>query len=289
MKRTFLLISFTLLTPYAIGCSGNSHTETKKTLHKVSLSKIKPQQEHVPNTNNNTALIIPPPIIASKESTSSLSQLKNKVIKQSPRDNIINSLDCNSYAPITITPKSNCAMTSNKTKLDKAKSIATIVIAFFAICGFIFTIFNFKIIRSDRRKDTQKENFTFWLKEIAFPDYFKPLIEELKCLSQLFNESKFNQERINDFVEYWISHKTELKEQINEAKVLPYFSNAFSALLERVNQLDDEICLLVDDADLFVIEGEETVSKTEKAKFLEQDPFKECIRSIYNDISKSQY
>lgn len=291
VKRTFLLISSILLTPYAIGCSGNSHTETEKTLPKVPLNKVKPRQEHVPNKHNNTAVIIHSPIITSKERTSSLPQLKGtvieQVIKQPPSDNIVDSLGCNSYAPISITPKSNCAMTSNKTKLDIAKSIATIVIAFFAICGFLFTIYNFSIIRNDRKKDAKKENYTFWLKEIAFPDYFQPLIEEFKCLSQLFNESKLHQEKINDFVDYWISHKTELKVRVNEAKDLPYFSKIFSGLLIKINQLDDEVCLLMNDDDLFSLEGE-VVKKTEAAKFLEKDPFAECVRSIYQDISKLQ-
>jgi hypothetical protein len=125
------------------------------------------------------------------------------------------------------------------------KDYAPIIIAAFAMLSFVLNLRILNISSKDRKLDKENEKFVFWIKDIIFPQYINPILSEIRCLGDLYGEVLETQCPVQQetFLDYWGIHKREIKTKIYFGIKLPYTSNVFLSMNEKINEIEDIICL----------------------------------------------
>ena len=187
-------------------------------------------------------------------------------------------------------PATQLTVKNTNSELLTKKDYATIIIACVAVIGPILSIIFFSIGRADRLKDKNSESYAFWLKEIAFPDYFQPIIKDLKVLSELFIETQktSNQPPKSDFIDYWKSHHIELRKMVNNGLTLPYFADIFIELKNRLINLDDSISYqFYSNDELFQIPDKKLLTNSDYI-LQSKNPFVDTIDYLHSSIYQTQ-
>ena len=170
------------------------------------------------------------------------------------------------------------------------KDYATFIIAIVAVIGPTLTLCFFYIGRQDRKKDIEKESFNFWLKDVVFPDYFNEIINDLRSLDDLFIETKNdnNTSAKQEFLDYWFAHKLELKKLIKSGANLPFFSDVFTELKAKINNIEDGICYHFYPEEIATVPQNDTIIDSTVSLAEQREPFVSVIHFIYNSMDKKQ-
>jgi hypothetical protein len=159
----------------------------------------------------------------------------DKILKISPQKPIIIEHNTPQNAPSTV------------------KDISTIIIACFAVLGFLLQTYIFFKNRKDRIRDKEGESFTFWLKDIIFPNYINPLLEEISDLEKSYYQ--YMDDGIHtQFLQTWEANKSKLKKSTQIGSKLPYFASLFRYANESVITLEDEIVMHFFSSDLVAVD-----------------------------------
>lgn len=156
-------------------------------------------------------------------------------------------------------------------------------------------------MKQNRANDNEKDKFTFWLKEIIFPEYLSPVLQSLKMLNNDYQKTIQTLEVCIDsdkeiFQRQWSKEKIDLQDLLVHAAELPYLSDLFIELSTKLNELDDQIITLFYPTELVIIPSSEevllepitstTTSSTSKA--LTGTELTILVSEIYSRINTEQ-
>ncbi|KPZ73476.1 hypothetical protein AN944_00060 [Shewanella sp. P1-14-1] len=193
---------------------------------------------------------------------------------------------------ISITPELK-ATVNQETALWK--DITRIIIAIGAIVGVFLNLYNIWLLRVNRAKDSNKDKFSFWLKEIIFPEYLTPILEKLKTLNLKFKDMTtkpdiYSDAQKDDFHQVWVDSKLELSHLFTNGKQLPYLSDLFDSLNTKLNKLDEQLVRLFYSSEVAVVPDSESCSeiKEENQQNFKGTELSDLMSDIYTRINTEQ-
>lgn len=167
------------------------------------------------------------------------------------------------------------------------------IVGALAIFGFFLSLYTSHLQIKFRKQDQNRNEISFWLKDVVFPTYIEPLVNQIKeadsLLHALKQPSNLTEDEIDEMFTRWDIVDKNIVSIANFGSHIPHFKDTFLHLSSKWSNLNERYLRTLYDDDLAIFSvGDAEVDGADMPKHIGEHEYsaaQEILSSIYKHIS----